>query len=82
MVMVQVKFEFDSNIKFVDSSDGIATYTIMKDNFEYDEECVIKLKLTFREANRLAMLFDEVVALSKEDAYNTLLEKFQNFIGS
>lgn len=83
MNTIRVKFEFDSSVRFDNSSDdGIAKYTLLKDDVEYDEEFVLELRLSFPEANRLARMFEMIIMLSREDGHAALMQKFERFIDS
>ena len=71
--MIKVKFEYNSETE-------TAKYTIMKDDVEYDDECVIELNLPFNIAHSLSGFMDEVIFLSAEDGYNSLLMKLDRFV--
>lgn len=81
MNRIRVEFEFNSIVGSVDNI-GIAKYTLLKDDIEYDEECTISLKLKFDEAYELSKLFNTLSMLSYEHGYSILMEKFTKFIDS
>lgn len=73
--MIRVKFEYNAD-------EQCATYTLMEDKVEYDEEFVVMLSLPFEKANSLARFFDEIILLSGDFAHKTLLRCLDNFVNS
>lgn len=71
--MINVKFEYNSETE-------TATYTLMKDNIEYDQEYVIQLKVPFDIAHSLSGFMDQLIFLSAEDGYNSLSMMLDRFV--
>jgi len=73
--MINCKFEYNAETE-------TAKYTIIKDDVEYDDECIIQLNLPFNIAHSLSGFIDELIFLSNENGYNDLLMKLDGFVNS